>query len=75
MGKERGWGVLRLPNEFFQVVGVPEIVLQLGVPHHALQRPLQSIVHNAISMARVIGITPPSGVAIVVISVDATSLW
>ena len=37
--------------------------------------PLQSIVQNAISMARVIGKTPPSGVAIVVISVDATSLW
>ena len=37
--------------------------------------PLQSIVHNAISMARVIGKPPPSGVAIVVISVDATSLW
>ena len=37
--------------------------------------PLQSIVQNAISMARVIGKPPPSGVAIVVISVDATSLW
>ena len=37
--------------------------------------PLQSIVQNAISMARVIGNPPPSGVAIVVISVDATSLW
>ena len=36
---------------------------------------LQSIVHNAISMARVIGKPPPSGVAIVVLSVDATSLW
>ena len=34
--------------------------------------PLQSIVHNAISMARK---PPPSGVAIVVIPVDATSLW
>ena len=32
--------------------------------------PLQSIVQNAISMARVIGKPPPSGVAIVVISVD-----
>ena len=37
--------------------------------------PLQSIVQNAISMARVIGKPPPSGVAIIVISVDATSLW
>ena len=37
--------------------------------------PLQSIVHNAISMARVIGKPPRSGVAIVVISVHATSLW
>ena len=37
--------------------------------------PLQSIMQNAISMARVIGKPPPSGVAIVVISVDATSLW
>ena len=37
--------------------------------------PLQSIVQNAISMARVIGKPPPSGVAIVVIAVDATSLW
>ena len=37
--------------------------------------PLESIVHNAISMARVFGKPPPSGVAIVVISVDATSLW
>ena len=37
--------------------------------------PLQSIVQNAISMARVIGKPSPSGVAIVVISVDATSLW
>ena len=37
--------------------------------------PLQSIAHNAISMARVIGKPPPSGVAIVVNSVDATSLW
>ena len=37
--------------------------------------PLQSIVQNAISMARAIGKPPPSGVAIVVISVDATSLW
>ena len=37
--------------------------------------PLQSIVQNAISMARVMGKPPPSGVAIVVISVDATSLW
>ena len=37
--------------------------------------PLQSIVQNAISMARVIGKPPPSGVAIVVISVEATSLW
>ena len=39
--------------------------------------PLQSIVQNAISMAQVIGTPPPppSGVAIVVISVDATSLW
>ena len=37
--------------------------------------PLQSIVQNAISMDRVIGKPPPSGVAIVVISVDATSLW
>ena len=36
---------------------------------------LQSIVYNAISMARVIGKTPPNGVAIVYISVDATSLW
>ena len=36
---------------------------------------VQSIVQNAISMARVIGKPPPSGVAIVVISVDATSLW
>ena len=36
--------------------------------------PLQSIVHNATSMARVIGKPPPSGVVIVVISVDATSL-
>ena len=37
---------------------------------------LQSIVHNAISMARVIGKPPPSsGVAIAVISVDAPSLW
>ena len=35
--------------------------------------PLQSIVQNAMSMARVIRKTPPSGVAIVVISVDATS--
>ena len=37
--------------------------------------PLQSIVQNAISMARVIGKPPPNGVAIVVLSVDATSLW
>ena len=37
--------------------------------------PLQSIVQNAISMARVIGKPPPSGAAIVVISVEATSLW
>ena len=37
--------------------------------------PLQSIVQNAISMAHVIGKPPPSGVAIVVILVDATSLW
>ena len=37
--------------------------------------PLQSIVQNAIYMAQVIGKPPPSGVAIVVISVDATSLW
>ena len=37
--------------------------------------PLVSIVHNAISMARVIWKPPPSGVAIVAISVDATSLW
>ena len=37
--------------------------------------PLQSIVQNAIFMARVIGKSPPSGVAIIVISVDATSLW
>ena len=37
--------------------------------------PLQSIVHDAISMARVIGKPPSSGVAIVVISLDATSLW
>ena len=37
--------------------------------------PLQSIVQNAIPMAQVIGKPPPSGVAIVVISVDATSLW
>ena len=36
---------------------------------------LQSIVQNAISMVRLIGRPPPSGVAIVVISVDATSLW
>ena len=40
----------------------------------AAHDPLQSIVKNAISMARVIGKTPPSGVAIVVILVDATSL-
>ena len=44
---------------------------QPSLPHLALQ----SIVHNAISMARVIGKPPPSGVAIVDISVDATSLW
>ena len=37
--------------------------------------PLQSIVQSAISMARVIGKPPPSGVAILVYSVDATSLW
>ena len=37
--------------------------------------PLRSIVINAISMARVVGKPSPSGVAIVVISVDATSLW
>ena len=37
--------------------------------------PLQLIVHNAIYMARVVGKPPPSGVAIVVISVDVTSLW
>ena len=37
--------------------------------------PLQSIVHNGISMARAIGNLPPNGVAIVVISVDAPSLW
>ena len=36
---------------------------------------LQSIVHNAISMARVIAKPHSSGVAIVVISSDATSLW
>ena len=41
----------------------------------AARVPLQSIVQNAISTARVIGKPPPSGVAIVVISVDATSLW
>ena len=41
----------------------------------AARVPLQSIVQNAISMAPVIGKPPPSGVAIVVISVDATSLW
>ena len=37
--------------------------------------PLQSMVHNAIAMALVIGKPPPSDVAIVVISLDATSLW
>ena len=37
--------------------------------------PLESIVHNAISMARVIGKPPSSGVATAVISVDVTSLW
>ena len=37
--------------------------------------PLRSIVQNARSIARVIGKLPPSGVAIVVISIDATSLW
>ena len=38
--------------------------------------PLQSIVNFALCMARAIG-TPPrqSGVALVVISMDATSLW
>ena len=43
----------------------------------AVHVPLQSIVQIAISMARVIGNPPPppSGVAIVVISVDVTSLW
>ena len=37
--------------------------------------PSQSIVQNAIPMARVIGKPAPSGVAIVVIPVDVTSLW
>ena len=37
--------------------------------------PLQPIVYNAIYIAGVIGKPPPSGVAIVVISLDATSLW
>ena len=43
-----------------------------GVAAHV---PFQSIVNDAISMAQVIGKPPPSGVAIVVISVDVTSLW
>ena len=41
----------------------------------AAHLPLLSIVHNARSMARLLGKSPPSGVDIVVISVDVTSLW
>ena len=42
----------------------------------AVHVPLRSIVQNAIPTARVIGnLPPPSGVAIVVISFDVTSLW
>ena len=37
--------------------------------------PLESIVNFALNMARGIGNPPPSGIALVVISVDATSLW
>ena len=46
-----------------------------GCSGAAAHVPLQSIVHNAISMARVIGKPPPSGVVIVVNSADATSSW
>ena len=54
---------------------VPIVKSTTGRNRAAAHVPLQSIVQNAISMARVIGKPPPSGVAIVVISVDATSLW
>ena len=47
----------------------------IGRNRAAAHVPLPSIVHTAISILRVIGKPPPSGVAIVVISVDATSLW
>ena len=36
---------------------------------------LQPLVNYAISLARVIGTPPPSNVAIIVISMDGTSLW
>ena len=70
-GKSDGWFPQPLTHNTRRVcTDDPENKL----PMHS-HVPLQSIVQNAISMARVIGKPPPSGVAIVVISSDATSLW
>ena len=62
----------RIMPYFLQATIIRSITCRNGVTAHV---PLQSIVHNAIPMARLVGKPHPNGVAVVVISVDATSLW